>query len=481
MPVLLLLFLTLACLPDKWPVPAWIASPLVSAALTWTGVALEVLLAAIVSHRTKHAFHAGRESRERTLRRYLRGRWIHTLGLFLTYGLALYAFGYGWAVQSFWSSDDIPLPGTEVLLLAPFFASLILSWACFHSAERAFWNDSADADGPPRQFFSRRAFVWFHLRQNLALVFLPVILLAASKEARRLFPALMKSWEVQVSIAGGILVFIVFVTMPWIIRFVLGLERLPDGPMRQRLLATAERLNFRCSDILLWNTRGGIANAMVVGIVPQIRYVLLTDRLLDELTPDEVEAVFGHEVGHIKHYHILYYLTFLLTSMAVLSVLLLPWEKQIEDLLHFETRGDLAVIPAVVALGLYIFLVFGFLSRRCERQADIYGCRAVSCGASDCAGHPPSEEMTYRGQVLCPTGIDTFIQALEKVAVLNGLNRDKPGFLQSWQHSTIARRVAFLRTLVTDPQAEPRFQRRVFLVKCGLFAVLGVLFLWQVV
>src|SRR5262249_18993727 len=110
---------------------------------------------------------------------------------------------------------------------------------------------------------------------------------------------------------------------------------------------------------------------------------------------------------------------------------------------------------------------FGFLSRRCERQADIYGCRAVSCGRSDCTGH--DEAVAGRGSgVLCPTGIQSFISALEKVAYLNGISRERPGWLQSWQHSTIARRVDFLERVIYDPKVEPQFQRRVTMVKWGL-------------
>jgi hypothetical protein len=74
---------------------------------------------------------------------------------------------------------------------------------------------------------------------------------------------------------------------------------------------------------------------------------------------------------------------------------------------------------------------------------------------------------------LCPTGVRTFIYALEKVAQVNGINRERPGFLQSWQHGSIARRVAFLYGLLKDPAAEPRFQRRVALVKWGLVGALG--------
>jgi STE24 endopeptidase len=133
------------------------------------------------------------------------------------------------------------------------------------------------------------------------------------------------------------------------------------------------------------------------------------------------------------------------------------------------------ILPFVALLGTYIFVVFGFLSRRCERQADLFGCRAVSCGRGDCTGHYTDEASLPRGDGLCPTGIRTFISALDKVAFLNGISRDRPGWLQSWQHSTIARRVQFLFDVLQKPHLERHFQRTVFLVKSGLFlALLGV-------
>jgi hypothetical protein len=133
-----------------------------------------------------------------------------------------------------------------------------------------------------------------------------------------------------------------------------------------------------------------------------------------------------------------------------------------------------ALLPFLSSLVLYIFVVFGFLSRRCERQADIFGCRAVSCSHADCPGHTPEATLQPEGRGLCSTGIRTFIQALEKVAHLNGISRSRPGWLQSWQHSTIARRVEFLQRMLVDPEVEPRFQRRVALVKWALIGGLAV-------
>jgi Zn-dependent protease with chaperone function len=481
MPFLLMLFLTLACVPDmdSWPEPGlWGGSPVTSVLLTWLGVLLEVGLAFAVSRRVQF-LHNRSAPRDQIWRGYSRGRLCHLIGLFATYTLALYVFGYGWAVQKLWTWHDRLLPGAELLLLAPFCVALLLSWTCFYDAERALAGEDREdheelATAHPRKFWSRAAYVGFHFRQNLALVFLPIFLLLTEKELRRQFPALNQQWQVPASILGVGIAMAVFMTMPWILRLVLGLQSLPEGPLRDRLLATARRLRFRCSDILLWNTRGGVANAMVAGIFPFLRYVLLSDRLLDDLTPDEVEAVFGHEIGHVKHQHMLYYLVFLLASIFVLGSLVLPYQNELNEAFNLRDRHDLAVLPVVGALGAYIFLVFGFLSRRCERQADIYGCRAVSCPQADCAGHHDDHPLPDGGGHLCSTGIQTFIQALEKVALLNGISRDKPGFLQSWQHSTIARRVNFLQSLLTDPQAERRFQRRIFLVKCAFLGVLAL-------
>jgi STE24 endopeptidase len=265
--------------------------------------------------------------------------------------------------------------------------------------------------------------------------------------------------------------------MPWILRLVLGWKPLPPGLLRQRLQASARRLRFRCSNILVWNTRRGMANAMVIGILPWIRYVVFTDRLLDDFTPDEIEAVFGHEVGHIRHHHIPYYFGILTASVLVLGWLItdvvVSYIGPLPFALDSHSSECVSAFSLVAVLLAYIFVVFGFLSRRCERQADVFGCRAVSCACPDCGGHENEVLFAPHGQGLCPTGIKTFIRALEKVAAVNGISRDRPGFLQSWQHGSIGRRIEFLQQMLLDPGVERRFQRRVFLFKALLLLILG--------
>jgi STE24 endopeptidase len=227
-----------------------------------------------------------------------------------------------------------------------------------------------------------------------------------------------------------------------------------------------------------------MANAMVIGLFPWPRYIIFTDRLLEDFSEDEVEAVFGHEVGHVKHRHMLYYLGFLSGSVLVLWLggeRLVPLVNQVPAVARWidptpERAHELLSMlpPAALMLG-YVFVVFGFVSRRCERQADVFGCRTVSCLRGDCPGHQTHDLLPEGGTGLCPTGIRTFMRALEKVALVNGISRDRPGFLQSWQHGTIARRVQFLQGVLADPAEERRFQRRVAAVKWGILAVLCVL------
>ncbi len=479
MPFLLLLVVAVACMVPTWPAPgdgpvaAW-------AALAWAPVVLVLAVTFAFTRYIHFILLREPENREAALRRYGGFRGYHIFALIGAYGLTMFTFGWGWVVTqslTIGAGDDATLlPAAELGLLLPFLVGLLASWACFFDVERAV-HDGAGASLAARPFWTRREFVFFHAQQNLALVVAPVTLLVVAQGLLRQFPALRGDDRFPLA-AFGLLIG-VFICLPWVLRFVLGLQSLPAGPLRERLLAEARRLRFRCSDVLLWNTHGGVANAMVVGVLPAPRYVVMTDRLIDGLTDEELEAVFGHEVGHVKHFHMIYYLGFLFMSLIVLA---LSWRlaalalvaqiPMLEPLL--EPTFDGAELPLLPLVGLYIFVVFGFLSRRCERQADIYGCRAVSCARAECASHDDAA-LPSEGRGLCPTGIATFISALEKVACLNGMSRSKPGWFQSWQHSTIARRVEFLQRMLADPTVEPRFQRRVGQVKWALFLGLGTL------
>jgi STE24 endopeptidase len=493
MPFFLLLLLLIVCLPGSWPQPLIPAEPslVVASLLTVLCVAISVFWAARIAQRTQVDAATSASDRSTCARQYSRMRARHGLAMIGLYGLALFVFGWGWVIQTLLKPAASPAevigqavnagpsgfmyPGSELLILLPYIGMVLLSWAFFYDADRAI-QAAVVAD----RTCSRWAYVAFRARQSLAFVAAPLLLMMSMRALQFAYPD--DEWDWFVQAIGLAMLPVMVIAFPFILRAVWGLRPLPDGALRRRLVAAAERLKFRCSNILVWNTHNTVANAMVAGIVARPRYVLLSDRLINELTPDEIEAVFGHEVGHVRHHHMLCYLGFLLLSVPVvasLCQLLSCWLPGLRSLLNSDEYW--ANIPFVGVVATYIFVVFGFLSRRCERQADVFGCRAVSCSRADCMAHEGDLALASGGTALCPTGIRTFIGALEKVAEINGISRSRPGWLQSWLHSTFARRIDFLERILADPATEVRFQRGVRRVKwtlgLGLAVALGILYL----
>ena len=71
-------------------------------------------------------------------------------------------------------------------------------------------------------------------------------------------------------------------------------------------------------DILLWQTNHNMGNAAVMGLVPRMHYILLSDVLLETMTDQQIEAVFAHEIGHVKHWHMGWYIVMIATLMMLL-------------------------------------------------------------------------------------------------------------------------------------------------------------------
>jgi Zn-dependent protease with chaperone function len=491
MPFLILFLLVLAAQPLPWP-----RSPLGwgvgASALATAGVAiLPTAFAAWLAARTSRRLLSAPWDRQKTLRTYHRGRLLQLLLLIGGQFAALGLLGWGWAVRTMCGADapeKLPF-GAELLVIAPFVIGLVSSWAAFYSAEQFL----APRDSSATKYCGGRwGYVSFQSRQYLTLIGLPLGLMVIARGLQWALPEYVDgAWLLLIPIG---LVGAALVLAPWPLRLILGARPLPPGPIREQLEATARRLRFRYSDILLWDTHNGVANAMVAGPVPWVRYVFLSDRLLAELTPAEIEAVFGHEIGHIRHRHFLFYAAFMGLSVVTLMGLWMmtanwfgptqpePLAVEIPKPVA-QTPGPESSsgwqrwesVPQMVLIGSYVFVVFGFLSRRCERQADVYGCRAVC--ADDSTGEPGGDPAAQRtpasAEELRPAGIRTFIAALDKVAAVNGINRRRPGLLNAWLHGTIARRVEFLEGVIADRRVERHFQRRLSLIKWALLTVLA--------
>jgi STE24 endopeptidase len=83
------------------------------------------------------------------------------------------------------------------------------------------------------------------------------------------------------------------------------LSSLPEGDLRARLMALAERTGFaaRTIEVMDGSKRSGHSNAFFTGF-GRFRRIVLFDTLIAQLTPEELEAVLAHEIGHYRRGHI---------------------------------------------------------------------------------------------------------------------------------------------------------------------------------
>ena len=124
-----------------------------------------------------------------------------------------------------------------------------------------------------------------------------------------------------------------------------------------------------------------------------------------------------------------------------------------------------------------VFLAaYSAISRRFERQADVFGSKIVSCDLPDCPPHLDLDSDLLPAPVrdvepsICPVGIRIFSEALSNVAEWNGMEVSR----RSWRHGSIASRITFLEQLERNPEQEPRFQRHVRRLRLGLGIVLAL-------
>ena len=124
-------------------------------------------------------------------------------------------------------------------------------------------------------------------------------------------------------------------------------------------------------------------SANVSGFAHTMR-ITLNDNLLRRGSPEEIQAVMGHEMGHYVLNHIYKGLTFGLIVIVVAFAYLrwsLDWSlKRWGEKWQIRSIGDPAVLPLVAPLGSTFFFVLTPVlnteSRATEYQADLFGLNA---------------------------------------------------------------------------------------------------------
>ena len=318
------------------------------------------------------------------------------------------------------------------------------------------------------QHYSRRAFLSMNIRSNLPIV-LPWVVLSLVYDllAWVPFPRLQ---ELVNSEWGDLLffgIFLIFVMLffPPLVRRLWGCRKIQEGALKEHLVAFCKKQDFE-ADIYIWPLfEGRVLTAGVMGLVPGLRYILLTPAIIETMTIGELEAVVAHEIGHVKKRHLLLYVV-LIGGFSVLAgfmaepVLYLSfsfdWVFAMMTSERVNPETVIAVIgglPLLIAMLLYFRFVFGFFIRNFERQADLYVFKVFG----NCR---------------------SLISAFDKIADTSGQSKDKP----NWHHFGIGERIDCLEQCERDPGLITRQDRKVFksLVVYVVVLIAAVVFAKQV-
>lgn len=238
---------------------------------------------------------------------------------------------------------------------------------------------------------------------------------------------------------------------PFLLVRIMKTHRLQDGPLRQRLLTAARRHQIGITDIRIIQTHHRIANAAWIGTVIPPRYILLTDLIVDDFTPDQVEEVFAHELGHGHHRHATWYLLLLLTGILALRIMVRGSEGNDGWFGHFASLAFPMILFAMI-------MIFGKFSRLSEFQADWFAARHWAARSEETQ---PADVLPGRSVLPQPSreamvdGAALGAEALRTLADQNMMRTDRT-FLT---HPSIDDRIVHLYALSFSPHAENRMSR----------------------
>lgn len=193
------------------------------------------------------------------------------------------------------------------------------------------------------------------------------------------------TWAVWVLFNLAVLVLYPTVIAPMFNRFV----PLEPGPVRDRVERLLARCGFASKGLFVMDgsRRSAHGNAYFTGFGRGKRIVFF-DTLLSRLSPDEIEAVLAHELGHFKHRHILkrIVVTFAISLAGLWLLGWLsgrPWFYQGLGVTPQpgDAVGAYALLLFFLAMPVFTFVLqplASWLSRRHEFEADAFAARQAS-------------------------------------------------------------------------------------------------------
>jgi STE24 endopeptidase len=189
-------------------------------------------------------------------------------------------------------------------------------------------------------------------------------------------------WLLAWAFMAALMFFLQYIGPNWILPLFNQFMPMEEGPLRDTILATAERAGFDLNEIFVMDgsKRSSKSNAFFTGLGRKKRIVLF-DTLINRHTPQELSAVLAHEIGHYKLRHIWRktLLTLLQTGLMFYILSLVLHAKPLYAAFGLSGTplyaGLLFFAILYTPVNLFLSLATNALSRRYEYEADDFAVR----------------------------------------------------------------------------------------------------------
>lgn len=395
--------------------------------------------------------------------------------------VSLIAFGWLEVIRAF--TGDLILID-EVLAILPAMILMSLLWLVQWPLERLLQESllmrRLDMGLPIHPIPSRWGYVLQRARTHMLLLLVPMLTILFVLESVELCAALAFDDQVLEDWAGVLRIMAALcalVLAPGVLMSAIGARPLQGGGLRDMITTTLKDADVRARNVMLWPTGGSMVNGAVIGLIPSMRYVLLTDELLERLPSGQIRAVVAHEAGHLRHRHLPWTILSLLALVGTIGVVL-EWVIELMLPTLLEWSGDpvrmisVSEVVGVMIVLMLTFVGFGWISRRFELQADASAARdlTVRGGVGDDSAAREGRLDEQATLLMCG--------ALDSVARINGLDPNR----HTWRHGSIRWRQNHLRSLIgsrLDALAIDHDVRRVKFVMLTLMFFLGIVWIQQ--
>ncbi|MBU1106014.1 MAG: M48 family metalloprotease [Candidatus Riflebacteria bacterium] len=220
--------------------------------------------------------------------------------------------------------------------------------------------------------------------------------------------------DVKLMAAAPLFFVALYLLAPKLFNWAWRAEESNDDKLEDMLKRLSEKAESKVAGVKIWNTfNEPVPNAAVAGLLPRYRFIYITRYLLSIFSPQQVEGVVAHELGHLRLGHVtsymFYSLNLILASIVIKLSILLYFPQYYPDSTVY-TAVELVLFMTVFSMS------FTALARHCEFQADAF-----------------ASEMTSK---------EVFASTLE---TLNSIILPPPSIIPNW--------------LLTHPQIQDRIER----------------------